>query len=443
MSRNKMISLALTAILSVSAAAGCAKNDAKPADAGNAAKPADTAASAKAEPVQLEFWTINLKKNFQAYIEGLISSYESSHPNVKINWVDVPGADVDKKLITALSSDSIPDVVNETTLGLSKLQSYDAVYPLSDLVDKSKFAPYIKGLVDGVTYNGKIMALPWYNGGPYIGFINTELYQKAGLDPNNPPKTFDELLANGAQIHAKLPKVYGSNDIPSLQVLQSEGLPILSADRKTAVFNSPEHVAFVEKFVQGYKTGAIAPGAVVKDDRQLQQTLDNEQTAQVGLSTATGINNWEKNTPNLLPKLKVIPPVTGKAGLLPIKDYQLFVVPKKSKHPKEAADFAFYVTSPEKQLEFCKLVAIFPSTQATLQDPFFTNIEVKSLKDEARKMMVANASKLSLGSYGLNREQDLVDNYNEQIRAALLGQKTVKQALDDAVKFWNPILASQ
>jgi putative chitobiose transport system substrate-binding protein len=101
------------------------------------------------------------------------------------------------------------------------------------------------------------------------------------------------------------------------------------------------------------------------------------------------------------------------------------------------------VTSPEKQLEFCKLVAIFPSTEATLKDPFFTNIEVKSLKDEARKMMVANASKLSLGSFGLDKEQDLVDNYNEAIRAALLGQKSVKQALDDAVKFWNPILASQ
>jgi len=42
------------------------------------------------------------------------------------------------------------------------------------------------------------------------------------------------------------------------------------------VFNSPEHAAFVEKFVQAYKTGAIAPGAVGKDDRQLQQTLDNE-----------------------------------------------------------------------------------------------------------------------------------------------------------------------
>jgi putative chitobiose transport system substrate-binding protein len=444
MMRKKLVSLVLTAALTVSVAAGCSKTT----DTGNAAKPADTAkptvsSAPVADKVELEFWTINLKKNFQVYIEGLVSSYESSHPNVKIKWVDVPGADVDKKLITALSSDSVPDVVNETTLGLSKLQQYDAVYPLSDLVDKSKFDPYIKGLVAGVTYKGKIMGLPWYNGGPAVGFVNKELYQKAGLDPEKPAKSWDELLAYGAQIHAKLPKVYGSNDIPSIQVLQSEGLPILSEDKKTAVFNSPEHVAYVEKFVQAYKTGAIAPGAVVKDDRQLQQTLDNELTAHVGQSLPSGINNWEKNNPSLLPKLKVVPPVTGKAGLLPIKDFQLFVVPKKSKHPKEAAEFALYVTSPEKQLEFCKLVAIFPSTEATLKDPYFTNVEVKTIKDEARKMQVANASKLSLGSFGLDKEQEMVDNYNEQIRAVLLGQKSVKQALDDAVNFWNPILAKQ
>ena len=57
---------------------------------------------------------------------------------------------------------------------------------------------------------------------------------------------------------------------------------------------------------------------------------------------------------------------------------QTFAVPAKSKHPKEAADFAFYVTNAANQLAFCKLVAIFPTTKKTLDDPFFTNIEVKT-----------------------------------------------------------------
>jgi putative chitobiose transport system substrate-binding protein len=402
----------------------------------------DTAAG-KPEPVELEFWTINLKKNFSDYIEGSIKAYEKDHPGVKIKWVDVPGADVTKKLLTALSSNNVPDVVNETTLGLSVLQGYNALEPVSDLVGKEKLDLYIDGLVKSVTNrDGKVMAIPWYHAGPPIGLINTELYKKAGLDPDKPSKTWDELFSNGKQIHQKLPNVYGSNDLPVFEAFITEGLPILSNDRKKAVFNSPQHVAFVEKFVQAYKDGAIAPGALVKDDRQLQQTIDNQLTAHVGLAGSFQLNNIEKNAPNVLPKLKVVPPVT-KTGKVAIKDFQLFVIPKKSKHPKEAADFALYMTSPQKQLEFCKLVPIFPSTKDTLKDPFFTDFEVKTVKDQARKVMVEYAPNLTLAYMGIPNEDELRQYYLEQIRAAMLGQKSVKDALDAAVKHWNEALAKQ
>lgn len=433
--RVKWWSVSLVLVAALIALAGCGS--------GASGSEGKTGEGGAAQQVELEFWTINLKKNFESYITGLIDEYQKSHPNVKINWVDVPGAEVDKKLITALSSDNVPDVVNETTQGLSVLQGYNAIYPLSDLVDKNAFQPYIKGLMDSVTRDGKVMALPWYNGGPPVQFVNAELYEKAGLDPNKPAKTYDELFAYGKQIHAKLPEVYGSNDLPTIEVMISEGLPIVSPDRKKAVFNSPDHVALVQKFIQAYKDGAIAPGAIVKDDRQLQQTIENEQTAHSGQAFSTGINTWEKNAPNVIPKLRVYPAVVGKANKLAIKDFQLFIVPKKSKHPKEAADFALFVTSPQKQLEFCKIVNIFPSTEETLKDPFFTDIKGDTLKDQARKVMVASADKLTLGSFGFDKELEMVDNYMENIRAAFLGQKTVQQALDDAVNFWNSMLAKQ
>lgn len=402
----------------------------------------DTAAGNK-QPVELEFWTINLKKNFSDYIEGSIRAYEKDHPGVKIKWVDVPGADVTQKLITALTSNNVPDLVNETTDGLSVLQGYNALEPISDLVGKEKLNPYIDGLIKSVTdRNGKVMAIPWYYAGPPIGLINTELYKKAGLDPNKPAKTWDQLLAYGKQIHQKLPNVYGSNDLPVFEAFVTEGLPILSNDRKKAVFNSPQHVAFVEQFVRAYKDGAIAPGALVKDDRQLQQTIDNQLTAQVGLEGSFQLNNIEKNAPNVLPKLKVVPPIT-KTGKVAVKDLQLFVIPKKSKHQKEAADFALYLTSPQKQLEFCKLVPIFPSTKDTLKDPFFTNIEVKTIKDQARKVMVEYASNLTLDYMGIPNEDELRQFYLEQIRAAMLGQKSAKDALDTAVNHWNEALAKQ
>lgn len=428
MRTGKVAAWMLILLLCLGTVAGCS----------NSAAPAG-----KSGTVELEFWTINLKKNFSGYIESSIQEYEKAHPGVKIKWVDVPGADVTEKLFTALSSGKAPDVVNETTDGISMLQGYNALEPISDLVGKEKLTPYIDGLVKSVTNrDGKVMAIPWYHAGPPIGLINTELYKKAGLDPDKPAKTWDELFAYGKQIHQKLPNVYGSNDLPVFEAMVTEGLPILSPDGKRAVFNSPEHVAFVEKFVRAYKDGAIAPGAIVKDDRQLQQTIDNQLTAQVGLAGSFQLNNYEKNAPGVIPKLKVVPPVT-KTGKVAVKDIQLFVIPKKSEHPKEAADFALFMTSAKKQLEFCKMVPIFPSTKATLQDPFFTDFEVKTIQDQARKMMVQYAPNMTLSYSGVPKGEELREFYLEQIRAAMLGKKSVKDALDAAVRHWNEALAKQ
>ncbi|WP_408008539.1 ABC transporter substrate-binding protein [Pseudalkalibacillus sp. A8] len=427
MGRTKIVSLALVILLCFLPLLACA--------------PQEDSSAEKDENIELEFWTINLKKNFGDYIQGLVDNYEKENPNVKIKWVDVPGADVSKKFITALQSKEVPDVVNLASTDISLIRSYNVLNPINTLVDEKELDPYIDGLVEGLTFNEEVLGIPWYHGGPPIGMLNTELYEKAGLDPDNPPQTWEEFMENGKQIHEKSPKVYGSNDIPTMEVLVGQGLPILNEDGTKAVFNSEEHVEFVELFVEGYKNGAVASGAVTEDDRQLQQTFENGQQAQAGQKLGSTIVGIETNAPSVLPKLKVFKPVTGSEGTIALKGIQTFVVPKKSEHPKEAAKFALYVTNTKNQLEFAKLVAIFPSTKETLEDPFFTDFEVKNIHDEARKLMVEISPKLTINSLGIEKEQELKDFYLEQIRAALLGEKTAKEALDTAVEHWNEALS--
>ncbi|SFD76914.1 carbohydrate ABC transporter substrate-binding protein, CUT1 family [Bacillus sp. OV194] len=399
--------------------------------------------SKNGEKVELEFWTINLKKNFNDYIQGMINDYEKANPNIKIKWVDVPGADASKKFLTSLQSRKVPDVVNLASSDISMIQQYNVLSPLNKLISKDELNAYIPGLIDSLTFQDELQGLPWYYGGPPIGTINTEVYKKAGLDPNNPPKTWEESLENGKMIHEKLPKVYGSNDMPGIEVFVSQGLPILNDDHTKAVFNSDEHVKFVQMFVDGYKNGAIAPGAVTKDDRQLQQTYENKQQAQAGQSVAATLLNLEKNAPNEIKKIKVTKPVTGGDGTVAVKAIQTFVVPKKSEHPKEAAKFALFVTNAKNQLDFAKLVPIFPSTTETLEDPFFKESKGKTIHDEARKIMVETAPHLKVNILGIKDEEKLRDYFTEQIRAALMGEQSAKEALDKSVDYWNQALKNQ
>ncbi|WP_257348950.1 ABC transporter substrate-binding protein [Pseudalkalibacillus decolorationis] len=427
MNRKKVVGLLMIFLLSFIPLLACA--------------PDKESTTEKDGTIELEFWTINLKKNFGDYIQGIVDEYEKENPNVKINWVDVPGADVTKKFITALKSEEVPDVVNLASTDISLIRSYNVLNPIDKLVDEKELDPYIDGLVEGLTFNENVLGIPWYHGGPPVGMLNTEIYEKAGLDPDSPPQTWDEYMEMGKQIHEKLPDVYGGNDIPTMEVLIGQGLPILNEDRTKAVFNSKEHVDFVEMFVKGYKNGAIASGAVTEDDRQLQQTFENGQQAHTGQKVASGLVSIEKNAPSVIPKLKVFKPVTGSEGKVALGGIQTFVVPKKSEHPEEAAKFALYVTNAKNQLEFTKLVAIFPSTEETLKDPFFTDFEVKNIHDEARKIMVEISPKLTINTLGIEKEEELKEVYLEQIRAALLGEKSTQEALDTAVEHWNEALS--
>jgi putative chitobiose transport system substrate-binding protein len=422
------LSVVLVLLLGVLAGCGIPKNDA------DNPKKSDG-------PITLEFWTINLKKDFSDYIQGLIQSYEKAHPNVKIKWVDVPGQEVDRKLLAALAAGEAPDVVNLDSMNLPKFVDQDALAPVDGLLQPNDLNVYFANLRQGLTFNGKLMAVPWYHAGPYIGMINTDLYKKAGLDPNKPPANLDEALQHGKLIHQKLSNVYGSNTFPNIMLMVAEGLPILSPDKKKAVFNSPQHVQFVQKFVDAYKTGAISSGVIGKEERSLPQNLENEQVAIATMQGAFNLTKIEKNAPNVFQKIKVTPPMKGKAGIIPLKGIQTLVVPKASAHPKEAADFAKFVTSPENQLAFCKLVPIFPSTEQTLKDPFFTQFEVKTKQDEARKIMVSSMKEVVSDTLGIQNEQDLRDAFDEEMRAVLMGKKSVKQGLDDAVKKWNESLA--
>lgn len=45
----------------------------------------------------------------------MISKYEEENKGVKINWTDIPYADVQSKLVAAVAGGTAPDVVNLNT----------------------------------------------------------------------------------------------------------------------------------------------------------------------------------------------------------------------------------------------------------------------------------------------------------------------------------------
>ncbi|MDX3004688.1 sugar ABC transporter substrate-binding protein [Kribbella solani] len=386
----------------------------------------------------VEWWTINLQKNYGSDIQKWIDAYQQEHPKVRIKWVDVPGQDITTKLLAAIASGKVPDVVNFTsaTSGLFGGSMAD----LNSLFSKEDVAAYLPNLAEPMVVDGKRIAIPWYNGGTSLAFYNKDLLAKAGFDPAKPPKTYDEALALATKYHDATGKS-ATNFMAYSSVVQANGIPLLSDDKKKAAFNTPDTLAMLEKFKTLFSSGVIAPGSLGENQRDLPQSLENKLIAFNPVAVSSSLLNVQKNSPAVYSSIVVGPPVTGAGGKYYMPGQQVMGIPAKSDNQAAAAAWLKYVAAPEQQLALCKLVPIYPSSVKALEDPFFTEISGSTPADQARKILVDTFKQSVDASLGSGNDEQLRQLFDDQVRAFMSGTKPAKQALDDAEKAWNDTLA--
>ncbi|MFG1905465.1 ABC transporter substrate-binding protein [Kribbella sp. NPDC048928] len=424
--------LALVATL-VLALAGCVSGS--PAGGSD-----DQKQSGDAYSGDVEWWTINLQKNYGPDIQKWIDAYQQDHPKVHIKWVDVPGQDITTKLLAALASGKVPDVVNFTSSTTGLFASSMADLDSDSLFSKEDVAAYLPNLTDPLVVDGKRIAIPWYNGGTSLSFYNKDLLAKAGFDPAKPPKTYDEALALASKYHDATGKS-ATNFMAYSTVVQADGVKLLSEDGKKAAFNTPQTQALLEKFKPLFTSGVIAPGSLGENPRDLPQSLENKLIAFNPAAVSSSLLNVQKNAPAVYSSIVVGPPVTGADGKFYMPGQQVMGIPAKSDNQAAAAAWLKYVAAPEQQLALCKLVPIYPSSVKALEDPFFTDISGTTPADQARKILIDTFKQSVDASMGSGNDEQLRQLFDAQVRAYMSGTKTSKQALDDAEKAWNDTLA--
>ncbi len=157
------------------------------------------ASFAMAAAVELKFYyPVHLTGPLAKVIEGMVNDFNKQHPNIRVEpvwggnyWQNM------QKTVAALQSGNPPDVAVHLAIDVITLRDLDAVIPLDDFIAREggeKFLEdFFPAFVKDFTADGKIWAIPFQRSTPIL-YYNKELFQKAGLDLNRPPKTWDELL---------------------------------------------------------------------------------------------------------------------------------------------------------------------------------------------------------------------------------------------------------
>ena len=389
---------------------------------------------------KITFSTLQLKPTFTEYIEGVITDFETKNPGTKVEWIDVPFAGAQEKIVADAQAGSLPDVVNLNPNFALPLEK-EGTFANLDEVAPGVGDKFVKGAYDAFMVPGKDAhyGYPWYLSSE-VTMYNADQFTKAGLDPDSPPATFDELYA-AARTLAKAGggDFYGIHPALENKVatdLVKLGVPLLNPEQTKWTFNTPEAVAYVQNLVDLYQDKVMPPDSLTQDH---SKEIEAYQAGRVALfpSGPNFLTIVKENAPKIAEVTRVAPQIASKDGATNMAVMGL-LVPKASDNLVTALAFADFMSNAENQLAFAKIVTILPSVSEALKDPYFTDDSDGTLDSKARKIS-AEQIPTALNMVPVQFDDRVKAAVIGEIQRAMNGDISAQKALDSAVAEANGI----
>ncbi|MEM6868871.1 MAG: sugar ABC transporter substrate-binding protein, partial [Cyanobacteria bacterium P01_C01_bin.121] len=265
--------------------------------------------------MEVEFWTMQLSPKFDDYFNTLISEFEAENPDVTVNWVDVPWADMETKILAAVSAGNAPDVVNLNPNFASQLATKGAWLTLDDKLTEEEKAVYLPKIFEATQINGDSFGFPWYLTAR-VTLYNTDIFEAAGV--TEPPATFEELANVAKQIKDETGKyAFFISFVPedAADVLQSfvqMGVPLVD-DEGNAAFSTPEGKAVFQYWTDLYQQELLPREVLTQGHQQAIQLYQSGETA-ILASGAEFLSSIATNAPDIAAATKAAPQISGSTG---------------------------------------------------------------------------------------------------------------------------------
>lgn len=317
--------------------------------------------------VNLHFWQFSID---EAQSTDIIHQFEKGHPNIKIHTQQLSWDYGHDKIVTGLIAGNAPDIFEIGSTWGPQFSQSGVVYEITDWVREFQ-NEYL--MWEPVTEAGKIYGMPWLVGTRFI-LYNKSLFEKAGLNPEHPPKTWDDLIAAAQKIDRLSPEIYGygisvAEDYSPWQTfipyLWNNGGDVLSSDWRRSVFDSKaSREAF--HFYQRLKKYSV-----LNRLEQIDQLFSAERVGMI-LSGAWNFKAIAKTNSSLRYGVAQVPTPRADQKGISFGGGEMLVILGKTKYPKEAFEFMRYLTSKEVELMISKAQKnVLPSLKAALNDAYY------------------------------------------------------------------------
>ncbi len=217
--------------------------------------------------IKLVVWGLQFGEETKG-LDAKVREFQRRHPNIVVSVLSMGSGQMNpQKLMTAIVGNVPPDVIHQDRFPIGDWASRETFIPLDDFILRDANDPYAirerdyyKPCWAEATYKGRVFAIPSGTDDRCL-YYNRTLFRQAGLDPDKPPRTWDELkdFAERLTVPSADRTTYKSiGFIPNYgnswlyMYSWANGAEFMSMDGKTCTMNNPYSVEALKYMVDMY-----------------------------------------------------------------------------------------------------------------------------------------------------------------------------------------------
>ena len=157
------------------------------------------------EPMELTmYFPVSVGGGPDALIDDLCAQYHEENPNITVTPVYAGSyADTRTKVQAAIKGGNTPDLAIMFSIDLYSLLAMDAIADIDSFCTTEEDQEWLNGFYDGFMMNSRdgetTYGIPWQRS-TIVLYYNKDAFEAAGLDPEQPPTTWDELYEDAQKL---------------------------------------------------------------------------------------------------------------------------------------------------------------------------------------------------------------------------------------------------
>ena len=386
-----------------------------------------SAPSLAQEPVTISFWS---RDSNRALVEALAEKWNASHDN-QLEVTIIPASDYITKVGTAVAAGAPPDLLAIDLIYVPEFAAAEQLTEISDLASGlSYFDQLSPSHIRLARYEDGLYALP-FNAEGSVLLYNKKLFEQAGLDPEKPPTTWDEIYTDAQAINALGDDISGfyfsgacagCNAFTFLPLIWASGGDVLSEDGSAPTLDDPMVKAALEFYHKMWAEGLMPETATTDTGAEFLSIFFSDKIGMMG-SGAFAISTIKNEHPEIDFGIAFLPGQDG--GVSSFAGGDSIGIAKGSSHVQEAFEFIEWTLTEDVQLEMYAKNANLPVRVDLAENQYF--------EEDPRLTVNAQAMALGRTPYSLVYNQLFNDANGPWL--AMIQQAVFDGQIDEAITF--------